>query len=284
MESPFLIGENPAFVQLRKQAEKSWENFNILLLKGPTCCGAWEWAKYLFEKLPQSSFDSFYFQTQGKSVDEAHFWSELKEFVQSSGENIFLSGFSKLDPLMQASVLDWLYQQIQKVPHRIIMQIENLPASAIQSLSFIQRSITLEMIPLSQRKQDIPLVFNAFLKQFNQYFGTAVNSYDSQVIQFIMQYAWPGDLIELRAWVAEQIFHAQGSILSLKDLKRSVFQSVYQSPEYDSGIDVTLFSERKILEFLYEQSPVDLVQVSKFLNLSEQELHQKLLKHGIVAT
>ncbi len=77
--------------------------------------------------------------------------------------------------------------------------------------------VSIEIPPLRQRGDDIILLANKFIEDFNQQFGKNVKRIEKELKEFIMNYPWPGNIRELRNSVERAVLLSEDSTLKLKD-------------------------------------------------------------------
>lgn len=80
--------------------------------------------------------------------------------------------------------------------------------------------IPINIPPLRERKTDIPLLANHFLKQLN---GTAESkTINDEAMEFLVKYSWPGNIRELANFVERMVVLSMGSIITPRDLPEKV--------------------------------------------------------------
>ena len=78
--------------------------------------------------------------------------------------------------------------------------------------------LSIELPPLAQRLDDLPLLAQHFLEELNRQESRQVGGFDDQVWPLLARYAWPGNLDELAAVVGESRSHAADSLIYPADL------------------------------------------------------------------
>ncbi len=76
--------------------------------------------------------------------------------------------------------------------------------------------------PLRERKDDIPLLMDAFLKRFADENGKSITGFDGRARQALFRYGWPGNIRELQNCVESAVVMCSGTEISLEDLPPSV--------------------------------------------------------------
>ena len=80
--------------------------------------------------------------------------------------------------------------------------------------------IPINLPPLRERKTDIPLLAEHFLKQFNK---TAIpKTISDEAMQFLVNYSWPGNIRELANFIERMVVLSIGSTITPRDLPEKV--------------------------------------------------------------
>ena len=77
---------------------------------------------------------------------------------------------------------------------------------------------TINVPPLRQRKEEIPLLTERFIAECNERFGTQIKSADAEAMAKLQAFEWPGNVRELRAVLKRACVSAQGEIIRARDL------------------------------------------------------------------
>ena len=126
---------------------------------------------------------------------------------------IFLDEIVEMSPALQAKYLRILQEgQVRRlggkgelsVDVRIIAATNKDPMKAVKDGTFREdlfyrlNVFSVAMPPLRQRKEDIPLLVEAFVEEFNAKYDKRVKGLDDAAVQPLMQWSWPGNVRELR--------------------------------------------------------------------------------------
>jgi two-component system response regulator HydG len=84
-----------------------------------------------------------------------------------------------------------------------------------EDLYFRLKVVTLNVPPLSRRREDIPLLVNAFLQEFNSLHGRAIAGCSRDLMDFFVRYAWPGNVRELRNLMENMVITAEKGTLEV---------------------------------------------------------------------
>jgi DNA-binding NtrC family response regulator len=81
--------------------------------------------------------------------------------------------------------------------------------------------IIIHVPPLNERKDDIPLLAENFLKEICTDYGTAKKSIEPDAIKYLQEYNWTGNIRELRN-VVERLVILSGKTITAEDVKNYV--------------------------------------------------------------
>jgi two-component system response regulator HydG len=88
-----------------------------------------------------------------------------------------------------------------------------------QDLYFRLKVVTLKLPPLRDRKEDLPLLCNHFLKEFSQRHGKKVTAIAEPLRRAMHAYDWPGNVRELRNLIESMVVQDTDGVLGLDDLQ-----------------------------------------------------------------
>jgi len=82
--------------------------------------------------------------------------------------------------------------------------------------------MSLQVPPLRDRPQDIPLLMNYFLLEINAKFGKRVTKIEESALHCMMHYAWPGNVRELKNSVEKIVAFKEGNLITIEDIPRAI--------------------------------------------------------------
>ena len=82
--------------------------------------------------------------------------------------------------------------------------------------------VRIQMPSLRERKDDIPLLLHAFLREFNIENEKNITGFDNRAKSAILKYSWPGNIRELRNCVESAVVMCTGDEIKIEDLPASV--------------------------------------------------------------
>jgi two-component system, NtrC family, response regulator HydG len=148
-----------------------------------------------------------------------------------------------------------------------------------QDLYFRLKVVTLRLPPLRERKEDLPLLCNHFLKELNQRHGKNVSGIAEPLRKAIHAFDWPGNVRELRNLLESMIVQDTDGTLNLDDLQEGDTLKRLSLPgRTDSA--ATLVGrplsdiERYYIEGTLELTKGNRVEASRLLGIGERTLYR----------
>jgi transcriptional regulator with PAS, ATPase and Fis domain len=141
--------------------------------------------------------------------------------------------------------------------------------------------IRLDLPPLAQRKADIPMLVDYFIKEFNREFGKNVIGASNIVLSYLMKYHWPGNVRELRSIIKIGMALVSRDTLWLEDLP---FKIELAEKEYiDLGSDDFPLdeAEKKHILRVLKYSKWNKSKAAKLLKISRPTLDRKIEKYDL---
>ena len=93
-----------------------------------------------------------------------------------------------------------------------------------EDLYFRLNVIDVNLPPLKERGDDLPLLCDAFVREFNPLLGRSILGFEPEVLETFARYAWPGNVRELRNTVERMMVLAKGDRLTLADVPENILQ------------------------------------------------------------
>lgn len=165
----------------------------------------------------------------------------IGRFEQANGGTLFLDEIGEIDSNIQVKVLRVLGEERSfervgggqpiKVDVRLVAatnkHLEEMVAEGKfrDDLFYRLNVVQITLPPLRQRKEDIPLLINAFLKQFAKENGKPQRDLTTDASEAILNYDWPGNVRELRTAIEHGVVMATGARIGLRDLPQSLRQA-----------------------------------------------------------
>ena len=135
--------------------------------------------------------------------------------------------------------------------------------------------------PLRERRDDIPLLLNAFLKEYAKENGKNVTGIDNRARALLYKYDWPGNIRELRNCIESAVVMCGGNEITPEDLPPTVSASK-DTPSITIPVGTTLDDAEKAI--ICENLAANKGNKSKtadILGIGRKTLHRKLQEYGI---
>jgi transcriptional regulator with PAS, ATPase and Fis domain len=151
--------------------------------------------------------------------------------------------------------------------------------------------VPIQISPLRERKEDIPLLVEHFIQRYNTQFRKNVSEVSPDGAKLMMNYSWPGNIRELKNAIERAMILADGDRIevahlpiriadagSANPLMRAAGSPVVRLPPEGAGLDDI---ERKLLEQALEYAHGNKSKASKLLKISRDTLRYKVKKHNL---
>ena len=150
-----------------------------------------------------------------------------------------------------------------------------------EDLYFRLNGIHIEVPPLRERKDDIPLLLNSFLERYNSENSKNITGFDSHARSALYKYDWPGNIRELQHCVESSVVMASGSEITLEDLPPSVSKaSGIETISVPVGITLDE-AEKIIIQENLAANKGNKSKTAETLGIGRKTLHRKLAEYGM---
>jgi transcriptional regulator with PAS, ATPase and Fis domain len=214
-------------------------------------------------------------------------------FELANRGTLFLDEIGEMTPATQAKLLRVLQersfrplggQREQSVDIRVVAATNVDPPDAVrqgklrEDLYYRLNVFAIRLPPLRERKEDIPLLVQAFLKEFNARNGRNVGGLSDRVNEILMGYSWPGNVRELRNVIERATIVARGDVIEAGDLP--TLTAVSPTPAapgrgLKAGTTVDE-AERQLIEVTLDHTGGNKTRAAEMLGISLKTLHNKL--------
>jgi DNA-binding NtrC family response regulator len=215
----------------------------------------------------------------------------------AGGGTLFLDEIGDLPIDLQAKLLRALQEHEVKpvgsnervsISARVIAATHRDLESAVrtgafrQDLFFRLNVVQIKLPPLRDRKNDIPLLVNAFLEKFSESQGRS-RTISEDAIARLIAYDWPGNVRELENAVERAVALGSGPILHVGDLPSNLqYGTQERLPDKDEFLPLEELERRAILRALRE-SGGDKLAAARLLGIGKTTLYRKLKQYDAQA-
>ncbi len=218
---------------------------------------------------------------------------------EADGGTLFLDEVAEMNPTLQVKLLRFIQNgefrrvgenEVRRVKVRIIAATNKDLQQAMESGEFREdlyyrlSVIPLHIPPLRERREDISLLAQHFVKLFANRLDKPIRGISKDALNALMQYHWPGNVRELMNAIEHGVALSSGDMLELKDLPPNITQPVSDDtiPLAESKGTLEDIEKSYILKVLQETG-WNQKQACRILGLSKATLYRRLKKYGIRA-
>jgi DNA-binding NtrC family response regulator len=217
-------------------------------------------------------------------------------FELAGGGTLFLDEVAEMAPATQAKLLRVLEErsfrrvggsdEIQ-VDVRVLAATNRDPGRALAEgklrpdLFYRLNVFTLELPPLRERRDDIPLLVSSFIRELNERNQRSVSGIEEDALAALRAYHWPGNLRELRNVIERSVIVAPGNHIRRDDLSPSVL-SPSRPAETGAGFPVGTTvdeAEKSLILKTLQATGQNKTRAAEILGISLKTLHNKLKKY-----
>ncbi len=224
-----LVGADAAMKRVRAQVELAAAGTGTVLVLGPAGSGRQHVARtiHFAQQPPLGTFAPVACSALPPEALRSTIASLITRHSQPANNarvTLLLSDVHLLPAEVQPDVLRWL----TTLPNNIRMMatatqpLETLASSGLflPELAHALGTLVIELPPLSSRRDDIPLVAQMLLEDFNAEGGKQLRGFTPEALDRLVAYDWPGQIAELAAAVREACSSADGIEVHDADLPK----------------------------------------------------------------
>ena len=322
-----ITGNSEAMRRVRSMIEKVAETDATVLVRGESGTGKELVARELHERsshrrrgafvavncaaLPSELIESELFGHEKGAFTGAAARRRGK-FEQADGGTLFLDEIGDMSANVQAKLLRALEERrverlggaesipvdvrIVSATHRPLEQ-EIERGNFRADLFYRLRVVTIDIAPLRERREDIPVLAETFARQAAERYGLAPRTIAPAALRRLVEYDWPGNVRELRNAVERAMIMAEGDELTAKDLPEEIGATARApkeagaAPANDAGALSVPFTsdfredrrefERRYIARCLEESGGNVTRAAAVLGMHRQSLQHKLRELGL---
>lgn len=243
--------------------------------------------------IPETLLESELFGYE-KGAFTGAFQRKIGKFELANKGTIFLDEIGDLTPLLQAKLLRVIQEKELerlgglhpvKIDVRLIvatnrnLEEEVKKGNFREDLYYRLNVVKIVVPPLRERKEDIPLLMDFFVKKYATRYKKNIVGFTRESRDQLIKYDYPGNVRELENMIERAIVLARGDHITLEDIPHLSESNIVQA---EGGIKETVgvVEKQMIMEALIKADWVQ-TRAAGFLGISERMLRYKMKKYAI---
>ncbi len=226
-------------------------------------------------------------------------------FEEADGGTVFLDEIGELPLDLQSKLLRVLQESTIKrvgdtkplqIDVRVIaatnrdLEAESKAGKFRQDLYYRLNVVPLHSPALRERREDIPLLANYFLKKYTKDYKRNVSSIEPRVMERFMGFAWPGNVRQLENLIEQMVVMADGESLRLDQLPPPLSQgapvepSIVPTDSWDLKAAIaklTSYTEECMIRKALEHTSSNKTKAAELLGISRRALIYKVQEYKI---
>jgi len=230
--------------------------------------------------------------------------SRIGRFEMANGGTIFLDEIGEMSPALQVKLLRVLQEKKfervggTKTIHvdvRIIAATNKNLTTAInkgkfrEDLYYRLNVIPMKVPPLKQRKSDIPLLIDHFLKKFQKGAKKKITDFSPEAMDAMLKYDWPGNVREVENVIKRLTILCDDEVVNVDDLPEHIPHKgravrVVEEDFLEKGVtlhDAVEDYEKRLILGALERSDWVKTKAAKLLNINRTTLVEKIKKQNL---
>ncbi len=302
-----IIGNSPGIRTVYRVIEQSAPTSASVLIAGESGTGKELVAQTIHELSPRATFP--FVAINCAAIPETLLESEIfghekgaftgatdrrtGVFELAHRGTLFLDEIAEMTPATQVKLLRVLQERVFRrlggrqeisVDVRVIAATNVVPQDAVNSgklredLFYRLNVFALDLPPLRARREDIPLLVQSFLNEFNKVNSKAVRAVDQEAMYLLERYPWPGNIRELRNVIERATILADREFIEPKHLPPTLITRGEASlPTLTLSPGTTVDeAERRLILLTLDHTRNNKTRAAEILGISLKTLHNKL--------
>ncbi|MDD7536101.1 MAG: sigma-54 dependent transcriptional regulator [Bullifex sp.] len=217
-------------------------------------------------------------------------------FELADGGTIFLDEIGEIDSATQVKILRVLQErefervggtETVKVDVRIVAATNRDLLEEVKKGNFREdlyyrlNVVHIEVPPLRERKEDIPLLMSSFLEEFNREDNRAIEGFSPAARKAMYAYSWPGNIRQLRNTIESAVVTCRGKVIDTGDLPEQIVAE-NRAGEVSIRLGVTLSeAEKTVIMSTLDFCEGNKTKASEMLGIGRKTLHRKLEEYNV---
>lgn len=224
---------------------------------------------------------------------------KLGRFALAHGGTIFLDEVGDMSPSLQVKLLRVLQEKeyeplgstsSRKTDVRIIAATNQDLSKLVnegkfrEDLFYRLNVVKIELPPLSKRREDIPLLIDAFVKKFNAKTGKQITGLSDEALRLLLKHDYPGNIRELENIIEHAFVLCKGNQIDVDCLPKELTANLEKTDISDSIQEESPFqkAEAEIIEKTLKKHDGNRSQTAQELGIDRTTLWRKMRKYGLL--
>ncbi len=309
-DRPFheFIGESPEMKEVFRTINKVAQTDANVLILGENGTGKELVARALHRNSTRQ--DEVFISVDLGSIHENLFESELfghvkgaftdakkdkaGRFEVANGGTLFLDEIGNLTLPLQAKLLTAIERkeitrlgsnQTRTIDVRLICATNNDIHKMVANEDFRQdllyrvNTVEIQLPPLRERTDDIPLLADHFLKQYSKKYKKPIKKISSEALKKLNQHSWPGNVRELQHAIERAVIMCDSTTLEEDDFILSSTGQKKEELELESYDLETI--EKNVIRKVLKQNQGNVTKAASQLGLTRTSLYRRMEKYDL---
>ncbi len=310
-----IIGKSAKMIQIFETIKKISDYKASVLILGESGTGKEMVAKAIHFNSPRSqgpfvavncgAIPETLLESELFGFEKGAFTDAKKEkrgnFEMAHGGTLFLDEIGEMSLAAQVKILRALQEgevkrlggeKVIKVDVRIIAAtIRDLSKAVLESkfredLFYRLNVLPLQLPPLRERKEDVPLLVEHFILKFNQAHSLNIDGLSEQSMALLLEYAWPGNVREMENAIERAMILSQDHKIQPEGLPPEIRNGAHPPRDYLLSDELSVKKATRILEAdlirrALKKTGGNRSQASRILEISHPALLSKIREYGI---
>lgn len=300
-----MIGRSPAMLEVFSTVRRVAPHFQSILITGPTGCGKELIARALHSlgRGPQKRFAVCNSAAITDTLVESELFGHVRGaftgaaqdkvglFEYAAGGTVLLDEIGDMPLPAQAKLLRVLQnKEVQRVGSPCSRQVDvrvvaatnrDLPAMVREGkfradLYFRLAMVEIALPPLSERREDLPLLNKHFLEKFSSEYNKRIQGITRRAQTLMARYSWPGNVRELENAIGHACMMAQSEFIDIVDLPPILRQPTTFASTIDANSVTLRDVELRHVKSVLQQTAGDKKRAAELLGISRTTLYRML--------
>jgi DNA-binding NtrC family response regulator len=303
-----MVGRSPKMLEVFSRVRRVAPLFQTVLITGPTGTGKELIARALHSLSPRSreKFVVCNCSALAETLVESQLFGHVKGAFTGSTQDraglfeyanrgtLFLDEIGELSLAAQAKLLRILQsQELQRVGSPVATTVDVHVIAATnrdvrelaskgefrEDLFYRLSMIEIQLPPLADRKEDLPLLQRHFLQHFSTKYGKKLNGISRRAQILLARHPWPGNVRELENVIGNACMMAQGKFVSDLDLPEAVRVQLAK-PDMATGLVTLEEVQARHLEYVLKLVDGNKARAAEVLGVSRATIYDMLARRG----